>query len=54
MIAAARRDKKAQAGSLRFVVLAGIGKGQVVPAISDEMLSVGVDRALDEFSEMPR
>ena len=54
VIAAARRDKKAQAGSLRFVVLAGIGKGQVVPAISDEMLSVGVDRALDEFSEMPR
>ncbi len=54
VIAAARRDKKALGGSLRFVVLAGIGKGQVVPAVSDELLALGVDRALDEFSETPR
>ncbi len=54
VIAAARRDKKALGGSLRFVVLAGIGRGQVVPAVSDELLALGVDRALDEFSETPR
>lgn len=54
VIAAARRDKKAEGGALRFVVLAGVGRAQVVPAISDEMLALGVDRALDEFSETPR
>jgi hypothetical protein len=35
-------------------VLAGIGRGQVVPSLSDELLALGVDRALDEFSETPR
>ena len=54
VIAAARRDKKAEGGSLKFIVLAGIGRGQVVPSLSDELLALGVDRALDEFSETPR
>ena len=54
VIAAARRDKKAQAGALRFIVLTGIGRAQIVSGISDELLGFAVDRALDELSEAPR
>ncbi len=52
VIAATRRDKKVQGGAVRFVVLAGIGKAEIVPTISDDLLRLAVDRALDEFSEM--
>jgi 3-dehydroquinate synthetase len=51
VIAAVRRDKKARAGAVKFVVLTGIGKADVEPSISDELLGLGVDRALDEFSD---
>ena len=54
MIAAARRDKKARAGAVKFVVLTGIGKADIEHGISDELLGLAVDRALDEFSDGPR
>ena len=54
MIAAARRDKKARAGAVKFVVLTGIGKAEIEHGISDELLGLAVDRALDEFSDGPR
>ena len=49
VIAAARRDKKARAGEIKFVVLTGIGKAAIEPSISAEMLGLAVNRALDEF-----
>jgi 3-dehydroquinate synthase len=49
VIAAARRDKKVRAGEIKFVVLTGIGKAEIEPSISAEMLGLAVDRALDEF-----
>src|SRR5215472_10962173 len=51
MIAAARRDKKARSGAVKFVVLTGIGKADIEHGISDELLGLAVDRALDEFSD---
>jgi 3-dehydroquinate synthase len=54
MIAAARRDKKARSGAVRFVVLTGIGKAEVEPTISDELLGLAVDRALAEFPDRAR
>lgn len=51
VVAAIRRDKKVRHNAVRFVVLAGLGKAEVEPAISDELLSLAVDRALDEFPE---
>ncbi len=54
VLAVIRRDKKVRGGAVRFVVLAGMGRAEVEPSISDELLSLAVDRALDEFPERAR
>lgn len=51
VIAAARRDKKARAGEIKFVVLTAIGKAEIEPSISAKMLGLAVDRALHEFAD---
>jgi len=51
VIAAVRRDKKARAGKIKFVVLTAIGKAEIEPSISAEMLGLAVDRALHEFPD---
>ncbi|MGZ3481357.1 MAG: 3-dehydroquinate synthase [Myxococcaceae bacterium] len=45
--AALGRDKKASAGNIRYVVLDGIGRGAVEPALSEELLGFAIDRALE-------
>jgi 3-dehydroquinate synthase len=51
VLALVRRDKKARDRSISFVVLAGLGKAEIEPALSDSLLSIAVDRALAEFPE---
>ena len=41
------RDKKASAGRIRFVVLDGLGRGAIEPALSEELLGFAIDRALE-------
>jgi 3-dehydroquinate synthase len=53
VMAAIRRDKKVRGSAVRFVVLTGLGRAEVESSISDELLSLAVDRALDEFPERP-
>jgi 3-dehydroquinate synthase len=53
VLALVRRDKKARDRSVSFVVLAGLGKAEIEPALSDSLLSIGVDRALNEFPDAP-
>ena len=45
--AALGRDKKASAGRIRFVVLDGLGRGAIEPALSEELLGFAIDRALE-------
>jgi len=45
--AALRRDKKASAGKIRYVVLEGIGHGAIEPGLSDELVGFAIDRALE-------
>jgi len=45
--AALGRDKKASAGRIRFVVLDGLGRGAIEPALSEELLAFAIDRALE-------
>jgi 3-dehydroquinate synthetase len=47
--AALGRDKKASAGRIRFVVLDGLGRGAIEPALSEDLLSFAIDRALESF-----
>jgi len=47
--AALGRDKKASAGKIRYVVLDGIGRGAVEPALSEELLGLAIDRALESL-----
>ena len=45
--AALGRDKKASAGRIRYVVLEGIGRGAVEPALPEALLGFAIDRALE-------
>jgi 3-dehydroquinate synthase len=45
--AALGRDKKASAGNIRYVVLEGIGRGVIEPALSEELVGFAIDRALE-------
>jgi 3-dehydroquinate synthetase len=45
--AALGRDKKASAGNVRYVVLEGIGRAVVEPALSEELVRFAIDRALE-------
>jgi 3-dehydroquinate synthetase len=45
--AALGRDKKVSAGKIRFVVLDGLGRGAIEPALPEELLGVAIDRALE-------
>ena len=45
--AAVGRDKKASAGRIRFVVLDGLGRAAIEPALSEELLGYAIDRALE-------
>jgi 3-dehydroquinate synthase len=45
--AALRRDKKASAGKIRYVVLDGIGHGTIESGLSEELVGVAIDRALE-------
>jgi 3-dehydroquinate synthetase len=45
--AAIGRDKKASAGKVRFVVLDGLGRGAIEPALSEDLLGLAIDRALE-------
>jgi len=45
--AALARDKKASAGKIRFIVLDGLGRGAIEPALPEELLGVAIDRALE-------
>jgi 3-dehydroquinate synthase len=45
--AAIGRDKKASAGKIRFVVLDGLGRGAIEPALSEDLLGLAIDRALE-------
>jgi len=45
--AALRRDKKASAGKVRYVVLEGIGHGAIEPGLSEELVGFAIDRALE-------
>ncbi len=47
--AALGRDKKASAGKIRYVVLDGIGRGAVEPALPEELLGLAIDRALESL-----
>jgi len=47
--AALDRDKKANAGRIRYVVLESIGRGAVEPALSEELLGYAIDRALESL-----
>ncbi|HZW88760.1 MAG TPA: 3-dehydroquinate synthase, partial [Myxococcaceae bacterium] len=47
--AALGRDKKANAGRIRFVVLDGLGRGAIEPALPEDLLSFAIDRALESF-----
>jgi 3-dehydroquinate synthase len=47
--AAVGRDKKASAGRIRFVVLDGLGRGAIEPALSEELLGFAIDRALESL-----
>jgi 3-dehydroquinate synthase len=47
--AALGRDKKASAGKIRYVVLDGIGRGAVEPALSEELVGLAIDRALESL-----
>ena len=47
--AALGRDKKADAGKIRYVVLDGIGHGAVEAALSEELLGFAIDRALESL-----
>ena len=35
------------AGKIRFVVLDGLGRGAIEPALPEELLGVAIDRALE-------
>ena len=41
------RDKKASAGKIRFVVLDGLGRAAIEPALSEDLLGLAIDRALE-------
>ncbi|HTS79385.1 MAG TPA: 3-dehydroquinate synthase [Myxococcaceae bacterium] len=43
------RDKKASAGKIRYVVLEGIGRGAIEPALSEDLLAFAIDRALERL-----
>jgi hypothetical protein len=45
--AAIGRDKKASAGKVRFVVLDGLGRGAIEPALPEDLLGLAIDRALE-------
>jgi 3-dehydroquinate synthase len=45
--AAIGRDKKASAGKIRFVVLDGLGRGAIEPALPEDLLGLAIDRALE-------
>jgi 3-dehydroquinate synthetase len=47
--AALGRDKKANAGRIRFVVLDGLGRGAIEPALPEDLLSFAIDRALESL-----
>ena len=47
--AAVGRDKKASAGRIRFVVLDGLGRAAIEPALSEELLGFAIDRALESL-----
>jgi 3-dehydroquinate synthase len=47
--AALGRDKKASAGKIRFVVLDGLGRGAIEPALPEELLGFAIDRALEHL-----
>ena len=47
--AALGRDKKASAGKIRFVVLDGLGRGAIEPALPEELLQLGIDQALESL-----
>ena len=47
VLAAIGRDKKVRAGKLRYVVLDGIGRGAVEPALSPELAELAVNVALE-------
>ena len=47
--AALGRDKKASAGKVRFVVLDGLGRGAIEPALPEELLQLGIDQALESL-----
>jgi 3-dehydroquinate synthase len=47
--AALGRDKKASAGKVRFVVLDGLGRGAIEPALPEELLGFAIDRALEHL-----
>ena len=43
------RDKKANAGRIRFVVLDGLGRGAIEPALLEDLLTYAIDRALESL-----
>jgi 3-dehydroquinate synthase len=47
--AALGRDKKASAGKIRYVILDGIGRGAVEPALSEQLLGFAIDQALESL-----
>jgi len=47
VLAAMGRDKKVRAGKLHYVVLDGIGRGAVEPALSPELAELAVNIALE-------
>jgi 3-dehydroquinate synthetase len=47
--AALGRDKKASGGKIRFVVLDGLGRGAIEPALPEELLVLAIDRALESL-----
>lgn len=47
LIAAVKRDKKAKAGAVRFVVLSGLGRAEVVPDLSPSLLSLAIEASLE-------
>ena len=47
--AALGRDKKASAGRIRFVVLDGLGRGAIEPALSEDLVSFAIDHALESL-----
>lgn len=47
VIAAAKRDKKAEAGELRYVILSALGRAEVLPHLPAPLLGAAVDVALE-------